>query len=87
MWYKKGNRLYPLIKNKLNEAYNMPRQKLPITFWQTGNFEFFRINYKDNIKSISGKKIMGLCVSEDESIDIDKKSDLKNLVNTIDKFF
>jgi CMP-N-acetylneuraminic acid synthetase len=65
----------------------MPRQKLPIVFWQTGNFEFFKINYNNKINSISGKKIMGFSISEVESIDIDKKSDLENLKFLIKKFF
>jgi CMP-N,N'-diacetyllegionaminic acid synthase len=87
MWKKESHSISPIIKTKLKEPYNMPRQKLPITFWQTGNFEFFRINYKNKINSISGKKIMGYSISENESIDIDKKSDLINLKLLIKKFF
>ncbi len=87
MWKKKNHSINPIFKTKLKESYNMPRQKLPVTFWQTGNFEFFRINYNKKIKSISGKKIMGYPVSENESIDIDKKTDLDNLKFSIKKFF
>ncbi len=87
MWRKENHSLNPIIKTQLKEPYNMPRQKLPIIFWQTGNFEFFRINYNNKINSISGKKIMGYSISEEESIDIDKKSDLNNLKVLIKKFF
>ena len=87
MWRKENHSLNPIIKTQLKEPYNMPRQKLPIIFWQTGNFEFFRINYNNKIDSISGKKIMGYSISEEESIDIDKKSDLNNLKFLIKKFF
>lgn len=87
MWRKENHSLNPIIKTQLKEPYNMPRQKLPIIFWQTGNFEFFRINYNNKINSISGKKIMGYSITEEESIDIDKKSDLNNLKVLIKKFF
>ena len=87
MWRKENHSLNPIIKTQLKEPYNMPRQKLPIIFWQTGNFEFFKINYNNKINSISGKKIMGFSISEAESTDIDKISDLENLKFLIKKFF
>ena len=57
MWLKKKNNIYPLLNSKIKEHYNAPRQILPKIYWQTGNFEFFRINFKTNIKSISGNNI------------------------------
>ena len=60
MWYEKKNMINPvIIKSKIKEHYNAPRQILPKIFWQTGNFEFFRIDFKRYIKTISGKKIYG----------------------------
>ena len=56
----KNNIISPLLNSKIKEPYNSPRQELPKIYWQTGNFEFFRINYKEKIKSISGKKYMVL---------------------------
>ena len=79
IWRKKGSSITPLIKLKKKESYNMPRQKLPTTFWQTGNFEFFRINFSRKLNSISGKKIMGYKISKYESLDIDNKQDLLNI--------
>ena len=59
MWYEKNNIITSIIKSKIEEHYNAPRQILPRVYWQTGNFEFFKIDFKKYIKSISGKKIYG----------------------------
>lgn len=76
IWKKEGNEIKPIIKTNLYEHYNIPRQKLPKTFFQTGNFEFFKINFKSNIKSVSGKKIYGYIVNGLLKVDIDLKKDL-----------
>lgn len=60
----------------INESFNAPRQSLPKAFYQTGTYEFFRINYKNNIKTISGKNITYFKVSFNEALDIDNKKDL-----------
>ena len=77
MWKIKGNFMKPLIKSKLKEQYNMPRQKLPVVYWQNGAFEFFRINYKKKLDSISGKKIIGYKISNKYVSDIDNIDDFK----------
>jgi CMP-N,N'-diacetyllegionaminic acid synthase len=68
------------LKNvcKLNnyEFFNYPRQILPLTFYQTGAIEIIKINFKKKLKKFSGKKIMGIALSKEESIDIDKYRDL-----------
>ena len=68
----------PLIKSKLKEQYNMPRQKLPVVYWQNGAFEFFRINYK-KLDSISGNKIIGYKISNKYVSDIDNIDDFKGI--------
>jgi len=90
MWIQKKKLIRPLIKTRLKEQYNLPRQKLPNTYWQTGNFEFFQIRNKDYIKSISGKKIMGFKIKFPYILDIDTIEDLekfklllKNQINFI----
>ena len=59
----------------------MPRQKLPKTYWQTGTFEFFRINYKSKFQSISGKKIISYEIPAHDSIDLDTLKDYQKLKN------
>ena len=76
-WFIKKNILTNIIKKSgIHEHYNAPRQILPKTFFQTGNFEFFKINFKYKLKSISQKKIGFFKVYGPECIDIDQKNDL-----------
>jgi CMP-N,N'-diacetyllegionaminic acid synthase len=83
-WILRNGYLKPILKSKIYEHYNAPRQILPKTYWQTGNFEFFKINFKKKILSISGKKILPFFISSKEVLDIDSFEDLKNLKK---KFF
>ena len=77
-WFINKNFLVNVIKkSKINEHYNAPRQILPKTFYQTGNFEFFRINYRKQISSISQKNIGYFKVYGPECVDIDQKKDFK----------
>ena len=69
----------PILKPNIFEHYNAPRQILPKTFWQTGNFEFFKINFKKKLKSISGSNILPYYINGDEILDIDNFSDIKIL--------
>jgi len=78
MWImKKNNEIKNIANYNKEEFYNYPRQQFPNTYSQTGTIEILRIEFKKNIKLFSGKKIMGLEVSEEESLDIDTKKDLK----------
>lgn len=81
MWLKKGNKIKPFFNSGLFEQYNIPRQKLPKVFFQAGNFEFFKINYKSNIKSVSGKNIFGYLIQGFLSADVDSLNDLKKARN------
>ena len=78
-WMKKKNEIRPLLKTKFKEHYNMPRQKLPETFWQTGTYDFFKINYKKKIQSISGNKIVFYQLKNKNNIDVDNFSDYEKL--------
>ena len=78
-WFINKNFLKNVItKSKIHEHYNAPRQILPKTYYQTGNFEFFKINYRKKLKSISQKNIGYFKVIGPECIDIDKKKDFKH---------
>ena len=51
MWFMdKDKRIHSAVKSNIIEHYNAPRQIIPNTYYQTGNFEFFRNNYKSKIK-------------------------------------
>jgi len=72
MWRKRENgRLEPLLVNDFKEPYNMPRQKLPKTYWQTGHIDAIRpvtILEKD---SMSGEAILPLMIDPAYTVDID----------------
>ena len=50
---------------------------LPKTFYQTGNFEFFKINFKKKILSISKNKIGYFKIKGFECNDIDNQNDFE----------
>ena len=78
-WLIKKGYLIPILKSKIKEHYNAPRQMLPKTFWQTGNFEFFKVNFKKKVNSVSGKRIIPFFLSGKEILDIDSYSDIEKL--------
>ncbi len=79
LWFLKKDLLKSVIKSNIHEHYNAPRQILRKTYAQSGNFEFFKINYKNKIKSISGKRISYFVTSKNLENDIDEKKDLKKI--------
>ena len=83
MWLIKKNRLKPLFVRGKKEMYNMPRQLLPKVYFQDGGFDYFRINYKANINSVSGNYIIFFKRDNKHLLDIDTKKDLKKFRNKI----
>lgn len=83
MWKRKKTYVFPLLKSKLKEHYNMPRQKLPKVYWQTGTYDFFKINFKKKIKSITGNKILFYDLSNRENVDIDTIKDYKKVIKLL----
>ncbi len=64
------------------ENYNLPRQKLPKSYWQTGDIETIRRS--TIIKgSISGNKILPLVIRNDQVHDIDSLSDFKKAMSKL----
>lgn len=82
-WVISKGFMKPILKSNIFEHYNAPRQILPKTLWQTGNFEFFKINFKKKLKSISGPNILPYYITGDEILDIDNLSDIKILKKKI----
>jgi N-acylneuraminate cytidylyltransferase len=58
------------------EPYNLPRQKLPKTFYSAGDLEIIRRNTIIE-GSVSGNKIIPLILNKEEVVDIDTPSDWK----------
>ena len=71
MWRMEEGYLSPLIKTDFPEPYNMPRQNLPDTYWQTGHVEAIRFATIAEKRSLTGTKILPLVIDARYSIDID----------------
>lgn len=74
MWFVEGNRLRPLLDDP-PEAYNMPRQRLPRAFWQTGHIDAIRRTTIVEQHSMSGSRILPWLVDPAFSVDIDTATD------------
>ncbi len=55
----------------MDEPFNMPRQKLPKTYWQTGTYDLIRWNVIMEQNSMTGKNILPIVIENEMSIDID----------------
>lgn len=64
-------RLSPLLTEGLKEAFNMPRQALPATYWQTGHMDAIRTETITEKASMSGDTILPLLLDSAYSVDID----------------
>jgi N-acylneuraminate cytidylyltransferase len=85
MWRMEENGyLVPLMESEFNEPYNMPRQKLPITYWQTGHIDVIRYETIINKRSLTGHWIRPILVEQQYCISIDTPHDLylANLILT-----
>lgn len=67
--------MVPLLKADLHEPYNMPRQKLPMTYWQTGHIDAIRSATIMNQGSLSGQVIWPLLIDPRYTVDIDHPRD------------
>lgn len=71
MWHVKEDRLIPLIETEFEEPYNMPRQKLPSTYWQTGHIEVIRRSTVIEKQSMTGDHIIPYIIDPRFAIDLD----------------
>lgn len=71
MWRIAAGWLVPLLETGLPEAYNMPRQKLPQTFWQTGHLDVIRVASMLQKNSLTGDHVLPLMVDARYAVDID----------------
>lgn len=71
-------RLLPLVESEFEEAYNMPRQKLPPTYWQTGHVDAIRAETIRKKRSMTGDAVFALLIDPRYTIDIDTERDWQN---------
>lgn len=67
--------LEPLLSEDLEEPYNMPRQELPQTYWQTGHIDAIRAATILEKSSMSGEVILPLILDPMYTVDIDTVPD------------
>ena len=65
----------PLLKEGFFEPYNMPRQELPQTYWQTGHVDVLRRDTILRDRSMSGDRILPLIIDSRYTVDIDDLQD------------
>ncbi len=65
----------PLLASEFAEPYNMPRQKLPPTYWQTGHVDAIRHETIVKKRSLTGERVLPLIVDPKYCIDIDTFQD------------
>ena len=76
MWrLQPDGRMTPLLADGLGEPYNMPRQELPPTYWQTGHIDAVRPRAILEKHSMSGDVILGLVLDPRFTVDIDTRRD------------
>jgi YrbI family 3-deoxy-D-manno-octulosonate 8-phosphate phosphatase len=67
--------LEPLLSDDLDEPYNMPRQELPPTYWQTGHIDAIRPTTIMDKNSMSGEVILPMIIDPMYAVDIDTLRD------------
>jgi len=68
-------RMLPLLKDGFREPYNMPRQELPATYWQTGHLDVFRKEVLFDKGSLTGDIVLPLILDPGYMVDIDNPLD------------
>lgn len=77
MWRIEDGYMRPLLETGFKEPYNMPRQKLPTVYWQTGYVDIVRRRTVLEKKSMTGERILPLVIDSSEVIDIDGIEDFQ----------
>src|SRR5262245_31586775 len=69
--------LRQLLETELPEPYNLPRQKLPVVFWQTGHIDVIWTHTVLEQHSLTGRHVRPITVDPAYCIDIDSAEDLE----------
>ena len=75
MWRSGAQYLVPLLGDEFPEPYNMPRQKLPKTYWQTGHLDVIRYETIAEKRSLTGERVLPLMIEPKYCTDIDTLED------------
>lgn len=63
MWRIEGTRLKPVVELPgYPEAHSMPRQKLPVAYWQNGYVDVIRPRTVEHLNSMCGRVVLGLVI-------------------------
>ena len=83
-WSLLGDGAITGVINSVLEPYNIPRQKLPDVYFQSGDIELVR---RDTIinGSITGNKVFPLILEQEEMLDIDYPDDFRSAEKRINK--
>ena len=74
MWFvKENNVLEPAVKTDIPEAYNMPRQALPVAYVQNASIDVVRKTVITEKNSMTGSRILGYLMEENFDIDTDSE--------------
>ncbi len=71
MWRLRGPYLEPLMGELEAELFNAARQSLPLSLWQTGHVDAFRVRTLREHGSLTGRRILPLFVDPLYAVDID----------------
>jgi N-acylneuraminate cytidylyltransferase len=87
MWrLRDDGTMAPLLEGHGPEAYNRPRQELPVTYWQSGHIEAIRSATILRQQSMTGGRILPLVLDGAYSCDIDSDTDLRHAEWTLAHF-
>ena len=76
MWrIEQGSFMKPIIASDIPEAYNQPRQALPVVYWQTGYVDAVWSNTVTQKNSMTGDRILPVVIDPEDWIDIDSPDD------------
>ncbi len=86
MWRDSGDGyLLPLLDTPFAEPYNMPRQKLPAAYWQTGHIDVIRTATIREQGSLTGRHVKPIHIELSYCVDIDTPADFEVAEQIIDQ--
>lgn len=71
MWRIADGAMKPLLASEEHEPYNMPRQELPATYWQTGHIEVLWTRTMEEKRSLTGDRILPYLIDPAYAVDLD----------------
>ncbi len=84
MWFIENGLLKPILQLEgIAEPYNMPRQKLPKTYWQNGTLDITRPRTVLEKKSMMGEQILAFEINE-PAYDLDYPEDIPEIERALE---